>query len=64
MIGLHILTHFRDRDAFTLGEAATFVHKRTPDIRPVLQWLEQVGALRLKTVGKSVIAYPLPNCEY
>jgi hypothetical protein len=63
-LGLHILTHFSDRDSFTLGEAAQIVHKRTPDIRPVLLWLAHVGAIRTETIGKSLIAYPLPNVEY
>ena len=63
-LGLHILTHFADRDAFTIADAAALVNKRTPDIRPVLEWLGQVGAVRLEHRGKVIVAHPLPNVSY
>jgi hypothetical protein len=63
-LGIHILTHFAGRDSFTASEAADLVSKRTPDIRPVLEWLGQTGALRLEIKGKALICYPLANVSY
>lgn len=62
--GLHILAHFGGRDSFTLGEAATFIHARTPDVRPVVEWLERVGAVRTKRVGRSLEIYPIAAVDY
>jgi hypothetical protein len=63
-LGLHILTHFGGRDSFTLGEAAAFVRKRTPDVRPVLEWLERVGAVRTKAAGRTLEVYPIAGVQY
>ncbi len=63
-LGLHILTHFGDRDSFSLSEAAALVNKRTPDIRPVIEWLAHVGAVRISVRGKAIDVYPLPNVSY
>ena len=62
--GLHILAHFGKRDSFTLGEAANFIHARTPDVRPVLEWLERVGAVRLKTKGRTLEVCPIASVDY
>ena len=63
-LGLHILTHFAGRDSFSLSEAGHLVSKRTPDIRPVIDWLEYVGAVRIDLRGKSLTIYPIPGVTY